>query len=176
MLPNGKVMQAWGMTELQFGACGRASDARELRFNTVGRAMPGTELRVTDGDDRPMPAGETGELQVRGCSVFPGYVRNAAATAESFTADGWFRTGDLAEMDAGGNIRLRGRTKDIVNRGGVKFNPAEVEPIVASHPAVAQAAIAPLPDPVLGERAACFVMLYPGATLGFDELKQFLAS
>jgi cyclohexanecarboxylate-CoA ligase/acyl-CoA synthetase len=176
ILPNGKVMQAWGMTELQFGTCGRPGDAREVRFNTVGRAMPGTELRVTDADDRPVAAGDIGELQVRGCSVFSGYAANPAATAESFTADGWFRTGDLAEMDFSGNIRLRGRSKDIINRGGVKFNPAEVEPIVAAHPAVAQAAIAPLPDPVLGERAACFVMLQPGKTLGFDELKLFLAA
>ncbi|MGH6737793.1 MAG: class I adenylate-forming enzyme family protein, partial [Bradyrhizobium sp.] len=174
MLPNGRVMQAWGMTELQFGTCGRPGDAREVRFNTVGRAMPGTELRVIEVNNRIVAAGEIGELQVRGCSVFSGYAANPAATAESFTADGWFRTGDLAEMDFGGNIRLRGRSKDIINRGGVKFNPAEVEPIVAAHPAVAQVAIAPLPDPVLGERAACFVMLHPGKTLGFDELKQFL--
>jgi non-ribosomal peptide synthetase component E (peptide arylation enzyme) len=133
-------------------------------------------VRVTDADNKSLTAGEIGELQVRGCSVFSGYAANAAATAESFTADGWFRTGDLAEMDLGGNIRLRGRTKDIINRGGVKFNPAEVEPIIASHPAVAQATIAPLPDLVLGERAACFVMLHAGKTLSFDELKQFLAA
>lgn len=174
MLPNGRVMQAWGMTELQFGTCGRPADARDIRFNSVGRAMPGTELRVAD-NGRVLTAGRTGELEVRGCSVFSGYVGNAQATAESFTEDGWFRTGDLAEMDAGGNVRLRGRTKDIINRGGVKFNPIEIETIIASHPAVAQVAVAPLPDPVLGERAACFVMLQPAAALSFDELTRFLA-
>lgn len=175
MLPNGKVMQAWGMTELQFGTCGRPSDPRDVRIGSVGWAMPGTELRIAGADGRALPAGETGELQVRGCSVFSGYVGNSSATSETFTADGWFRTGDLADMDAGGNVRLRGRSKDIINRGGVKFNPAEVESIIASHPAVAQVAIAPVPDPVLGERAACFVVLQERAMLGFEELTRFLA-
>lgn len=175
MLPNGKVMQAWGMTELQFGTCGRPSDAREVRIGSVGRAMPGTELRIADSDGHALAAGETGELQVRGCSVFSGYVGYSAATSEAFTADGWFRTGDLADMDQGGNVRLRGRIKDIINRGGVKFNPAEVESIVASHPAVAQVAIAPVPDAELGERAACFVVLNERATLDFEELTLYLA-
>jgi cyclohexanecarboxylate-CoA ligase/acyl-CoA synthetase len=175
MMPHGRVMQAWGMTELQFGACGRPTDDRTVRFESVGRAMPGTELRIADDGHRTLVAGEIGELQVRGCSIFSGYVGNSAASAESFTADGWFRTGDLAEMDNNGNIRLRGRTKDIINRGGVKFNPAEVEAVIASHPAVAQVAIAPLPDQVLGERAACFVILHERATLGLEELTEFLA-
>jgi len=175
MLPHGKVMQAWGMTELQFGTCGRPTDARDVRVDSVGRAMPGTELRIADADNRVVAAGEIGELQVRGCSVFSGYVGNAATNSENFTADGWFRTGDLADMDGEGNVRLRGRIKDIINRGGVKFNPAEVESIIASHPAVAQVAIAPVPGPVLGERAACFVVLHERATLGFEELTRFLA-
>jgi cyclohexanecarboxylate-CoA ligase len=175
MLPNGRVMQAWGMTELQFGTCGRPSDSKEIRFHGVGRAMPGTELRIATAEGRALPAGETGELQVRGCSVFSGYSGNEEATAAAFTDDGWFRTGDLAELDAAGNVRLRGRTKDIINRGGVKFNPAEVEAVVASHPAVMEVAVAPLPDPVLGERAACFVVPRQDATLSLDELKTFLA-
>jgi cyclohexanecarboxylate-CoA ligase/acyl-CoA synthetase len=176
ILPNGKVMQAWGMTELQFGTCGRLADTRDVRFDSVGRAMPGTDVRIADADDcRVLPPGEIGELQVRGCSVFSGYLGNPTATAESFTADGWFRTGDLAEMDTDGNVRLRGRIKDIINRGGVKFNPIEVEAVIASHPAVAQAVVAPIPDPLLGERAACFVVLHEKAVLNFDDLKHFLA-
>lgn len=175
MLPNGEVMQAWGMTELQFGTCGRPGDARDVRIGSVGRAMPGTELRIANAEGRALAAGETGELQVRGCSVFSGYAGNSAATSETFVADGWFRTGDLADMDEAGNVRLRGRTKDIINRGGVKFNPAEVEGIIARHPAVAQVAIAPVPDAILGERAACFVVLNGGATLSLDELTSYLA-
>jgi len=175
MLPGGKVLQAWGMTELQFGACSRMSDSAEIRFGTIGRATPGTELRVTGAEDRVLPPGETGELQVRGCSVFSGYVGDAAATATSFTEDGWFRTGDLASMDAMGNVRLNGRIKELINRGGVKFNPSDVEVAIASHPAVAQVAIAPVPDEILGERAACFVVLHRDSALDLETLKSFLA-
>jgi acyl-CoA synthetase (AMP-forming)/AMP-acid ligase II len=174
MLPNGRVAQAWGMTELQFGSCGRLSDSRDARFNSVGRAMPGTELRVVDVETgRPLRR-STGELQVRGCSVFSGYLANAEVTAASFTPDGWFKTGDLAQMDDSGYVRLRGRIKEIINRGGVKYHPGEVEALVEAHPAVAQAAIAAIPDATLGERAACFVVLKAGNTLSLDELTLYL--
>jgi cyclohexanecarboxylate-CoA ligase len=175
MLPNGRVVQAWGMTELQFGACSRPTDTREVRFETIGRATPGTELRVADGEDRVLPPGEIGELHARGCSLFAGYLRNAEASSAAFTADGWFRTGDLASMDAQGNVLLRGRSKELINRGGVKFNPIDMEIAIGGHPAVAQVAIAPVPDEVLGERASCFVVLKDGASLSFEELTAFLA-
>ena len=125
LLPNGLVAQAWGMTELQFGSCGRLSDPREARFNSVGRAMPGSELRVVDVETGRPLSGSIGELQVRGCSVFSDYLGNPEATAASFTADGWFKTGDLAQMDEGGYVRLRGRIKEIINRGGVKYHPGK---------------------------------------------------
>jgi acyl-CoA synthetase (AMP-forming)/AMP-acid ligase II len=174
LLPNGRVVQAWGMTELQFGACSRPSDSRAVRFETIGRATPGTELRVADSEDGPLPPGEIGELQVRGCSLFSGYLRNPEASHAAFTADGWFRTGDLASMDAEGNVLLRGRIKELINRGGVKLNPIDMEIAIADHPAVAQVAIAPILDEVLGERAACFVVLKNSASLSFDELKAYL--
>ena len=176
MMPNGRVQQAWGMTELQFGACSRITDSTDVRFGTIGRATPGTQLRIADPDGGQILAqGETGELQVRGCSLFSGYVKNADATAASFTRDGWFRTGDLASMDAAGNVKLSGRIKELINRGGIKFNPSELETAIAMHPAVAQVAIAPVPDNILGERAACFVTLHPNASFDFDTLKGFLA-
>ncbi|MGP0093041.1 MAG: class I adenylate-forming enzyme family protein [Xanthobacteraceae bacterium] len=175
MLPNGKVLQAWGMTELQFGACSRMSDSADIRFGTIGHATPGTQLRVADIQGRVLPPDEAGELQVRGCSLFSGYVGNHAENAACFTKDGWFRTGDLASMDAMGNVRLNGRTKELINRGGVKFNPVELEAAIALHPAVAQVAIAPVPDKILGERAACFVVLHRNATLDLNMLTSFLA-
>jgi cyclohexanecarboxylate-CoA ligase len=176
MMPNGRVQQAWGMTELQFGACSRITDSTDVRFGTIGRATPGTQLRIADPEGGQILApGETGELQVRGCSLFSGYVKNAEATAASFTRDGWFRTGDLASMDAAGNVKLSGRIKELINRGGIKFNPSELETAIATHPAVAQVAIAPVPDNILGERAACFVTLHPNASFDFDTLKGFLA-
>lgn len=174
LMPNGKVLQAWGMTELQFGACSRPTDAKEIRFGTIGRATPGTQLRVVDAQENLLPPGEQGELHVRGCSLFSGYVGNEEATKNGFTADGWFRTGDLASMDAQGNVALCGRSKELINRGGIKFNPIDVEIAITNHPAVALAAIAPVPDNILGERACCFVILKPGASLNFDQLKEYL--
>jgi cyclohexanecarboxylate-CoA ligase len=176
LLPNGKVQQAWGMTELQFGACSRITDSTDVRFGTIGRATPGTQLRIADPEGGQILApGETGELQVRGCSLFSGYVKNADATAASFTKDGWFRTGDLAAMDAAGNVKLNGRIKELINRGGVKFNPSELEAAIATHPAIAQVAIAPVPDDILGERAACFVIVNRDAAFDFGTLQRFLA-
>ena len=163
------------MTELQFGACSRPSDSREIRFNTIGRATPGTELRVADPDGNLLPEGEVGELHVRGCSLFSGYVGNDEATRSSFSADGWFRTGDLARMDTHGNVQLNGRTNELINRGGVKINPIDMELAISTHPSVAQVAIAPVPDTTVGERASCFVVLKGGAALTFEELKAFLA-
>ncbi len=174
LMPNGKVTQLWGMSELQAGAYHRPGDSLEARMNAAGRASPGTELRVMH-DDAAAPTGAEGELQVRGCSVFEGYLNNPQASAASFTADGWFRTGDLARMDGDGNIRITGRLKEVINRGGVKFNPADIEALVDRHPAVLQCAIAPIPDPVMGERACCFAVLKPGASLTLDDIRTFLA-
>lgn len=173
MMPDGKVVQLWGMSELQAGAFNRPSDPHDARMMNAGRASPGTELRVVQ-DGGPVPPDEEGELQVRGCSIFAGYLGNAAATADAFTPDGWFRTGDLARMTTDGNIRITGRLKDVINRGGVKFNPADIEALIDRHPAVMQCAIAALPDPAMGERACCFAVLKPGATLSLDDIRVFL--
>jgi cyclohexanecarboxylate-CoA ligase len=176
LMPNGEVQQLWGMSELQAGAFTRPGDDPQVRFTTVGRASPGTELRVTL-DNAPALPGTEGELEVRGPSVFDGYLHNTEATAGSFTPDGWFRTGDLARLDAAGNVQLTGRCKDVINRGGVKFNPADIEALIARHPAVASCAIVPSPDAVLGERACCFVVLRAGtASLRLDELQDWLDS
>jgi len=127
-------------------------------------------------DDRNvLPADTEGELQVRGLSVFDGYLDNAQATAEAFTGDGWFRTGDLARLDAQGNLSITGRSKEVINRGGVKFNPADVEAVIAAHPAVELCAIVPMPDPVLGERACCFVVARGGAEIDLDAIRAWLA-
>jgi cyclohexanecarboxylate-CoA ligase len=174
MMPDGKVCQLWGMSEMQAGTFTRPNDDLETRLSSAGRASPGTQLRVMDGGT-PAEAGREGELEVRGCSVFEGYFANEEATAAAFTADGWFRTGDLARMDARGNILITGRLKDVINRGGVKFNPADVEAVIARHPAVMQCAIAPIPDATLGERACCFVVMQPAAArLDLEALRAWL--
>lgn len=174
-MPAGAVSQLWGMTEMQAGTYTRPGDAVALAASTAGRASPGAEIRTVDPESGAvLPAGAEGELQFRGPGLFAGYHDNPAANEAAFSADGWFRTGDLAEIDAGGNLRLTGRSKDIINRGGVKFNPLDVERLLDAHPKVAQAAIAPVPDPVLGERACAYVVPAGGEPPSLDELCAWL--
>lgn len=157
-LINGSFTQLWGMTEMQAGLYTRPGDSIEISATTAGRASPGTEVRIVDSDNRPVPDGDSGELQIRGSSLFSGYFANEQANLEAFTADGWFRSGDLAVKDTAGNVRIIGRLKELINRGGVKYNPRDVEDLLAQHPKITQVAIIPMPDDVLGEKACCFVV------------------
>jgi acyl-CoA synthetase (AMP-forming)/AMP-acid ligase II len=174
-LPNGRVGQLWGMTEMMCGLFTRPDEPLERAANWCGRASVGTELRVVDPAGAVLPPGEEGALQVRGCSVFDGYYDNDEATMAAFTDDGWFRTGDLAVIDNQGFVALTGRDKDIINRGGVKINPADVEEAIDRHPAVVQSAIVPMPDAILGEKACCFVVCAPEAALTLDDVTAWLA-
>ena len=176
LLKGGKVMQLWGMTELQAGAYTRLTDSETVRMESTGATSPGTELRVVDGAGAPVATETEGELQMRGPSLFAGYLNNDAATRAAFAPDGWFKTGDLAARDAAGNVRLTGRVKDVINRGGIKFNPLDIEALLLQHPAIAEVAVAPVPDAVLGEKACAFVVLKPGAALDLDEAREFLAA
>ena len=165
-LPGCAVTQLWGMTETQAALYTRPGDPPDIAARSAGRVSPGTEVRIR---------GEEGSLEVRGCLMFPGYFDNPAANQDSFTADGWFRTGDLARMDEAGNVAITGRSKDLINRGGVKFNPRDVEDLLDAHPSILQSAIVPVPDPVLGERACCFVTLRPGVSaLTLEEVVDYL--
>ena len=175
-LPGCAVTQLWGMTETQAALYTRPGDALEVATRSAGRVSPGTEVRISSPDGIAVAPDEEGELQVRGCLLFPGYFDNEAANRNAFAADGWFRSGDLATIDAHGNVAITGRIKDVINRGGVKFNPRDIEDLLDAHPKILQSAIVPMPDPVLGERACCFVTLRPGtATLALEEVTQFLS-
>jgi acyl-CoA synthetase (AMP-forming)/AMP-acid ligase II len=173
-LPNGVVFELWGMTETFAVLLGDPLEPAALRHDWIGRATPGSEARITGEAGAPVPAGTEGELEVRGCSVFPGYFDNDAANQTAFTRDGWLRTGDLAVMNETGHVRITGRLKDIINRGGVKLNPSDVEALIDRHDAVLQSAIVPTPDPVLGERACCCVVLKPGASVTLAALCAWL--
>jgi cyclohexanecarboxylate-CoA ligase/acyl-CoA synthetase len=147
-VPRCAVTQLWGMTELQAGLYTRPRDPFEMSATSAGRPSPGTEVRLS----------EEGELQVRGPSLFSGYLNDPTETRKAFTADGWFRTGDLGEA-RGDYFAITGRSKDLINRGGVKINPADVEMLLDAHPRVLQSALVPMPDPVLGEKACVFISL-----------------
>lgn len=155
-------LMLWGMTETAGGIYTRPDDPEHVVEETVGRVTPGCAIAVLDETGRALPPGDEGELAIRSPFAFEGYVNNPAATAESFTADGWFRTGDIASIDAAGNVRILGRRKEQINRGGVKFHPADVEDVLLRHPAVQTVALIGMPDPRLGERNCCFVVARPG--------------
>jgi cyclohexanecarboxylate-CoA ligase len=163
-LPKCAVTQLWGMTELQAALYTRPGDGSEAAAASAGRQSPGTQVRVS----------EEGELQVRGPLTFSGYYNNDEANRGAFTDDGWFRSGDLAEQ-RGQYFAITGRIKDVINRGGVKFNPADVEALLDAHPQILQSAIVPMPDPVLGEKACAFITLKPGsAAPSLDEVVAYL--
>jgi cyclohexanecarboxylate-CoA ligase len=174
VLPDAVVCQLWGMTETQAGLYTRLDDQRDVVANTAGRPSPGTEVRVVDDNGARVEFGVEGELQVRGCLLFPGYLGNADATDGAFSDDGWFRTGDLALLGNDGNVSITGRSKDVINRGGVKYNPREIEELLELHPDIVQCAIAPVPDKKLGEIACAYVVPTVGATPELAALTQYL--
>ena len=123
---------------------------------------------------RPCLPGQEGDLQVRGPGLFVGYLDRADFTAEAFTTDGWFRTGDRGRIDDDGMVTLLGRTKDIIIRGGENIPVVAIEDLLYRHPAVTDAAVVGVPDPRLGERAEAIVSLRGGQAVTLDEICDFL--
>lgn len=174
-MPNGRTGQLFGMTETILIMQTPLNAPPEVRHTSTGRKTAGIDIRIANPeDDTEVPTGAEGELQLAGYSVFPGYLNNPEANARAFAADGFFRTGDLATIDGGGNVVITGRVKDVINRGGIKINPTDVENLLQAHPAIVLAAIVPMPDDVLGERMCLFATLAPGASLTFEEMTGWL--
>lgn len=152
-----------------------ANDPPEVIRETVGKPVPGAELRIFAADRRTeQPTLGVGEIAYRGPSLFLAYYKNPERTAETRNADGWFFTGDLGFVDEQGYLHLSGRKKDMINRGGTKIFPKEIEDLLHEHPAILRAAVIGMPDARLGERVCACVELKPGATLTLDEVKVFL--
>ncbi len=167
------IVSAWGMSENGAVTTTRPEDPEEKTTMTDGVALPGMEVRVLDASGAVAPAGEEGRLQVRGCSNFIGYLRRPELDPKD--ADGWFDTGDLARMDEAGYIRIAGRSKDIIIRGGENIPVVEVEGLLFKHPAVAAVAIVGYPDERLGERACAFVVPRDGQSFSFEDMAAYLA-
>ena len=173
-MPNGSVGQMWGMTECFMGLHTPFDGPTAFRCETLGDTTPTFEARMIRDDGSIAEDGEEGALEIRGCSVIAGYFNNDDANRTAFTGDGWFRTGDLACRDADGGMHITGRDKDIINRGGIKINPVDVEAVIDRHPAVLMSAIAPIPDDVLGERACVYVELRPEADITLEDICTWL--
>ncbi len=167
-----KIVSAWGMTENGAVTLIKLDDDDNLAFTTDGCALPGAEVRVIDDEGRAVPPGQIGKLVVRACSNFGGYLKRPQWNATD--AGGWFDTGDLARMDANGYIRISGRSKDVIIRGGENIPVVEVEALLYKHPAVAQVAIVAYPDERLGERACAVIVPKAGQAIDFAAMAEFL--
>jgi cyclohexanecarboxylate-CoA ligase len=148
--------RSYGSTEVPTVTTSRNNDPLLTRANTDGVPIGSAQLRVVDDRGRPLAASSTGELYVKGPSILLGYL-DAAEDLDAFTVDGWFRTGDVASIDAEGYLTITGRVKDVIIRGGENIAPAEIERWLIKHPAVDEVAVVGMPDRVMGERACAFV-------------------
>ena len=145
--------------------------------DSIGKVLPGGEVRVVDAAGEPLPPDAPGELLVRGPATGSGYFRDPEATAGAWGAlgpDGWFRTGDIATIDARGYVTLIGRTKEMINRGGANIFPLEIEAILAAHPKIRESAVIGIPDPVLGEVPCLCVIPSTGAEVTLEDVVDFL--
>ena len=174
-VPGAKLIELYGMLETGFHSFTRLTDDPLKVNGTVGRCVDSMGLRIIDDDGNDVPFGEVGEIAAVGPSVHMGYLDNPAANRDSFTPDGWFRTGDLGQYaDKEGNVRIAGRKKEIINRGGKKYFPREIEELLYQHPTIVQAAIVGAPDSRLGEKNCLCAIIKPGSSLTLDEVVSFL--
>ncbi|HEY7607240.1 MAG TPA: AMP-binding protein, partial [Actinomycetes bacterium] len=174
-LPGATVGQAWGLTETCVGLSMPDRDGGSVP-GTVGRVMPNTELRVVDpGSGRDLGPGEPGELLGRGPQVMAGYLGRPEATAAMLDPGGWLRTGDLGLVDGDGNVVIVDRLKELIKVSGHQVAPAELEALLATHPAVADAAVLGRDDPDRGEVPVAVVVPRPGTDPDPAELLAWVA-
>lgn len=169
-----RVLTGYGLTETcgVVSLCVPGDDAQTIALS-CGRAIRDIEMRCVDQDNRPVPTGESGEIVVRGYNVMRGYLDDPEASAEAIDAQGWLHTGDIGCIDARGYLKITDRLKDMFIVGGFNCYPAEVERILAAHPAIAQVAVVGVPDDRLGEVGKAFVVLKPDVALDADDFRQW---
>lgn len=167
-----KIVSAWGMTENGAVTTTTLDDDDERAVNTDGRPLPGVEIKVVDAGGQALPPGEAGQLLLRSCSNFGGYLKRPQLNGTD--AEDWFDTGDLARIDERGYIRITGRNKDVIIRGGENIPVVEIESLLYKHPAVALAAVVSYPDERLGERACAVVVPKAGQSIDLAEVQRFM--
>ncbi|WP_233382831.1 acyl--CoA ligase [Methylobacterium sp. C25] len=166
------VVEAYGMTEASHQMASNPLPPKPNRPGSVGLAA-GPEIAVVDHDGEPLAAGETGEIVIRGDNVMSGYENNDKANAGAFTKQGWFRTGDQGVLCPEGYLTITGRLKEIINRGGEKISPREVDEILMDHPAVSQCVTFAVPHDKLGEDVCAAIVLREGASALEKEIRSF---
>ncbi|MFC7859967.1 3-phosphoshikimate 1-carboxyvinyltransferase [Arthrobacter koreensis] len=170
------VCGAFGTTETCLGAVSSPGGDTALVWGTDGQLLPGVKGRIVSDRGQPLPSGTEGNFEMLSPTMFEGYLDRPDLTKEAFTEDGWYRTGDLATLDDAGYLRITGRVRDVINRGGEKIPVAEIEQLLFRHPAVDDVALAAMPDPRLGERACAFVVPAPGVYPTLAEITRYLDS
>src|SRR6201997_2754126 len=168
-----KVCSLWGMTEVLSGTLPEPARAAEKSASTDGRPLEGMEVRIVDAEGRPTPTEQPGRLLVRGAQMFKGYYKRPELP--TFDGDGWFDSGDLAYMDKDGYIRISGRVKDILVRGGENVPVVEIENLLYKHPAVSAVAVVGFPDARLGERGCAFIVPRAGSTIDLAAVQSYLS-
>jgi malonyl-CoA/methylmalonyl-CoA synthetase len=159
------ILERYGMSETVMLTSNPYRPESARRGGTVGLPLPGVGVRVHDDKGRPLPAGEVGNIQVKGPNVFKGYWRMPEKTADEFTTDLWFKTGDVGRLGTDGYLTIVGRSKDLIISGGYNVYPAEIEGVINELPGVAESAVVGVPHPDFGEAVVAVVVPRPGATV-----------
>src|SRR5579872_1530090 len=171
----GRLLEMYGMLETGSQAQTLIGEDPEKVVGLVGKPVPEVPLRILDDNEQDVPVGTAGEIANIGPSVTPGYYNNPSANERAFTKDGWFKTGDLGVLDQNGYLKIVGRKKEMIIRGGANIYPREIEEVLFRHPAVADCAVVGTPHPRTGEQVVACVVVRPGMSFTFDEMTDFLA-
>ena len=175
-LPQVRLHDIYGLSETHSPATMLLDEEFRRKPGSVGRPLPCMEARVVDDTGAALPPGQVGELWLRGSLVTTGYDRDPGATAAAFAPDGWFRTGDIARVDGEGYVYILDRKKDMINHGGHKIFPAEVERLLMAHPDIEDVAVVGVPNRVAFESVAAFVVGRPGSGLAGNEVREWVRS
>jgi non-ribosomal peptide synthetase component E (peptide arylation enzyme) len=171
---NCKVMSGYGAVEGGLPTWTSLDDPPEKAYTTVGRTLRGMEVAVFDESGKEVPPGEMGEVVYRGANCSLGFYKNIEDYWKLFAPGGWFLSGDLGQIDRDGYLKIIGRKKEIIIRGGANISPQEIEEILQTHPKIEQVVVVKMPDKVMGEKACAYVIPKGNGTISFEEMISFL--
>ncbi len=169
-----KIMSGYGAVDGGLPTWTSLDDPPEKAYFTVGRPLRGMEVAIFDEAGKPVPPGVTGEVVYRGANVSMGFYKNVEDFRKLFDPQGWYFSGDLGQIDQEGYLKILGRKKEIIIRGGANISPAEIEEILQTHPKIADVAVVEMPDTVMGEKACAYIVPKAGQTIQFEEMISYL--